>query len=371
MSRKRTALPEGDRPITNPGIVKTRYRADFRTIDGQLTGQFYALIQQVGIRLQLDPGVAPYLVPNVPIVGRYDSGTEFPINKAALFTNTSKMPGPSFAIPAGPPAFGGTCPASALGEVVSKSRATLTTRSGVEIKRLPIVGLSDAESVEPGKKGLVHGVRASYAGDETFVCRACYALNGNYNYPSKQINDMMHLAWLEYELSQGGPERLGHALAFAIQHVNATRPEGFQPYFRIHDAGDFYREDYLEAWVVCASMMTHMRFWAPTRQWVFAKWTGLLASAQERVRAAGGWLTIRPSVLDIGDIEPKTGPSAGSGVSSEDNNPCIWICPVYNKLIPKPQPDGTTKLEEAASCLEASCTACWDTPDIPVSYGAH
>lgn len=369
MSKHRHKLPEGDRPITNPGIVKTRYRADFRTADGR-KGQFYELVQQVGVRLQLDPGRPPYLVPNVPLVGVYDSGTEFQINKAGLFTNTSKMPGPSFAIPAGPPAFGGTCPGSALGENVNRSRQLLTSRSGIEIKKLPVLnGLGDGG---PPKMGLTAGVKASYDGDENFLCRSCYALNGNYNYPSKQVNDMMHLAWLKYELSQGGPERLGHALAFAIQHVNATRPEGFQPYFRIHDAGDFFSEEYLEAWVICASMMTHMRFWAPTRQWVFAKWVPLLASAQERVAAAGGWLVIRPSVLRIGDPAPMlAGLAAGSGCSSEESDPCIWSCPVYNKMIPKPQPDGSVQMEEAASCLEASCTMCWDQPGIPVSYGAH
>lgn len=371
MSRKRTALPEGDRPIVNPGIAKTRYRVDFRTADGALTGQLEELIQRVGVRLQLDPGEPPYVVPGKPLVGQYDTGTQFKINKASLFTNTSKMPGPSFAIPAGPPAFGGTCPASGLGENVSRSRQIMTERSGIEIKRvrLPVLqGLGDDDA----PKGLTSGVAASYDGDESFLCRSCYALSGNYGYPSKQVNDMMHLAWIKYELSQGGPERLGYALAYAIQHVNMVRPEGFQPYFRIHDAGDFFSEEYLEAWVVCASLMTHMRFWAPTRQWVFAKWIDSLRSAQDRVRAAGGWLVIRPSVLRIGDPAPMIpGLSAGSGCSSEEKDPCIWACPVYNKLVPRPQPDGSVKMEEAGSCLEANCTMCWDQPAVPVSYGAH
>jgi hypothetical protein len=200
----------------------------------------------------------------------------------------------------------------------------------------------------------------------------CYALKGNYNYPSKQVNDMIHGAWVAQELREGGPQRLGQALAYAIQHINISRPQGFQPYFRIHDAGDFYSEEYLEAWVVCASMMTHMRFWAPTRQWVFKKWVPLLQSAEQRVRSAGGHLVIRPSVLRFHDPVPMIGGlAAGSGVSAEEREPCVWVCPVYNKLVPRAQPDGSILMEEAVSCIEAQCTMCWDQPGVPVSYGGH
>lgn len=361
-------LPPGDRPITQASIVKTRFSDTmFQTADGKLKGQLAELIARVGVRLELPQGEAPYLVPGQPLIGTYDTGTTFQINKASIFTNTSKMPGVSFAIPAGPPAFGGTCPASALGENVARSKGVVEQMAEVKVKRLPVLG-----DAGPAKAGLAPGVRTSYDGDETFTCRSCYALDGNYRYPSKQVNDMMHLAWVEYELAQGGPERLGRALAYAIQHANITRPEGFQPYFRIHDAGDFYSAEYLEAWVVCASLMTHMRFWAPTRQWVFAKWGPLLASAEQRVRAAGGWLVIRPSVLKFYEAIPQVeGIAAGSGVSSEGADPCVWVCPVYNKVVPKPQPDGSVLLGEATSCIEANCTMCWDQPDVPVSYGAH
>jgi hypothetical protein len=374
-------LPEGNRPIINPGIARTRYLPMFRARGETQLYQFTELLKRVGIRLELPPDDAPYLVPAVPLEGVYATGTTFQINKAALFTNTSKMPGPSFAIPAGPPAFGGTCPASALGENVARSKTILEQRvregsarnpgdpdfTFKQGRSLPMLG--DPQPETP-KAGLVPGVAKTYNGDASFVCRSCYALDGNYNYPSKQVNDMLHLAWIEHELTAGGPVRLGTALAYAIHHVNLTREEGFQPYFRIHDAGDFYSPEYLEAWVVCASMMTHMRFWAPTRQWVFAKWVALLQSAEERVRAAGGWLTIRPSVLRIGDPVPMiAGLSAGSGVSAED--PCAWVCPVYNKIVPRVQPDGSVEMVDAASCLEANCTMCWDQPGIPVSYGAH
>lgn len=362
-------LPEGDRPITNYSIVDTRFTPTFETADGFIKGQFSEVLAAVGVRLELPQGEAPYLVPGQPIIGRYATGTAFKINKASLFTNTSKMPGVSFAIPAGPPAFGGTCPASALGEDVAKSRQILTTQTGKPLRRLPV--LQDADSSGQSSK-LMPGVASSYAGDASFTCRSCYALSGNYRYPSKQVNDMMHLAWCEYELAQGGPERLGHALAYAIQHVNITRSEGFQPYFRIHDAGDFHRPDYLEAWAVCAALMTHMRFWAPTRQWIFKKWAPLLAAAEKRARDAGGWLVIRPSVLRFYESVPIVeGISAGSGVSSEEADPCIWVCPVYNKVVPKPQPDGTVVMGEAKTCLEANCTMCWDQPGVPVSYGAH
>lgn len=366
MSRAKK-MPDGNRPILNPGIARTRYAPMFATQDGRMSGQFYELAEKVGVTLQLPPGRAPYLLPGESLVGTYATGRTFAVNKAALFTNTSKMPGPSFAIPAGPPNFGGTCPAAALGENYARSVKILEERTGIEIKTrsLPVLGDSDS-----GLGAMTPGVLKSYDGDPSFVCRSCYALNGNYNYPSKQVNDMMHLAWIRHELAQGGPERLGTALAYAIQHVNITRKEGFQPYFRIHDAGDFDTPEYLQAWVHCASLMKHMRFWAPTRQWVFPKWVKLLRSAMVAVREAGGWLVIRPSVLDIGDEIPALdGLPAGSGVSAPD--PCAFQCPVYNKLIPTVLPDGTPAMTEAVSCIEANCTMCWDQPSIPVSYGAH
>ncbi len=362
-------LPEGDRPITPASIVATRFGEMFATADGQHRGQFYELIRKVGVRLELPQGEAPYLVPGQPLIGTYDTGTTFQINKASIFTNTSKMPGVSFAIPAGPPAFGGTCPASALGENVARSKKIVEEQSGAKVKHLPVLG-DAAPTTKPSV--LMPGVKKSYDGDASFTCRSCYALDGNYWYPSKQVNDMMHLAWVEYELAQGGPARLGQALAYAIQHANLTRPEGFQPYFRIHDAGDFYSPEYLDAWVECASLMTHMRFWAPTRQWIFTKWAPLLARAEQRVRDAGGWLVIRPSVLRFYESIPIVdGVSAGSGVSSEGADPCVWVCPVYNKIIPRAQPDGSVILGEAKTCLEANCTMCWDQPAVPVSYGAH
>jgi hypothetical protein len=390
------AQPKGDRPILNPGIARTRYLPMFRVRGEQELFQFEELLDRVGIRLDLPPGDVPHIVPSMPLEGVYATGTSFQVNRVALFTATSKMPGPSFALPAGPPDFGGTCPASSLGEDTERSKATLTQQirsnpppkgkprrvddsgfvfaPGQRYKSLPVLQGDNTPQKNPYSAGVTP---SKYNPDPTFVCRDCYALKNNYNYPSKQVNDMLHLAWVQQELKLGGAERLGHALAYAIQHVNLTRAEGFQPYFRIHDAGDFYSPAYLEAWVVCASLMKHMRFWAPTRQWVFAKWVPWLRSAEERVRAAGGWLVIRPSVLQLdGEVPMIDGLSAGSGVSTEEpaevhSRGCIWVCPVYNKVVPRIQPDGSTKLVDAASCLEAGCTMCWDQPSIPVSYGAH
>jgi hypothetical protein len=206
---------------------------------------------------------------------------------------------------------------------------------------------------------------------DSFICRSCYALGHNYIYPSKQLNDMTHLAWCRQELAAGGPERLGKALALAIQHIDMYRQAGFQPFFRIHDAGDFESPEYLEAWVICCALMKHMRFWAPSRQWIFKKWADLYRSAEKRVRDAGGWLVIRPSALRACEPAPAiSGLTAGSGVGANTSEPCIWVCPVYNQIVMKLQPDGTVKAEEAVSCLEAQCTLCWDI-NTTVSYGLH
>lgn len=379
MSRKKKNLPLGDRPITNVGVVRTRYTDDFETRGplGHFKGQFYALVQKIGVDLELPAGSAPKLVMRQPIYGRYAGGkrTQFRIHRVSLFTNTSKMPGPSFAIPAGPPAFGGTCPASALGENMKRARTILQhqldedssgpqAKPRVTLRVIPAETLGDAEGLMPSS------LKADYTNDPAFVCRGCYALGGNYNYPSKQANDMAHHAWCDFVLATKGSAMLGKMLAMAIHHINVTRKEGFQPYFRIHDAGDFYSKEYLDAWVECAVLMPHMRFWAPTRQWVFPKWVAWLKEAQARVREAGGMLTIRPSVLRVGDPVPVIpGLDAGSGVDAHHNDPCIWLCPVYNKVIEDPTTEGGRR--EAVSCLEAQCTMCWDQPGLAVTYANH
>lgn len=368
-------LPPGDRPIVHPAIVYTRFTEKFSAeINGHVVeGRFYDLAQAVGMSLQFissDPWVILKLgspitanlvgVPNTQRVKR----------SVALFTKTSKMPGPSFALPAGPPAFGGTCQASALGDDVDASRQK-TELYLIKAKKYhepsPHI-VPDAPSPE---MGILPGIEPSYYGDAKYICRRCYALGGNYRYATKQMNDMLHLAWCRYELSRGGPERLATLLAYAIQHHNTMRRVGFQPYFRIHDAGDFFSDEYLEAWVLCASMMKHIRFWAPSRQWVFGRWADLYRSAMSRVHNAGGWLVIRPSTLRTREpIVDVHGLFAGAGTGVDLVDPCVWRCPVYDKLVERIGPNGTVKMEEASSCLEAQCTMCWDI-NMPVTYGEH
>lgn len=63
-------------------------------------------------------------------------------------------------------------------------------------------------------------------------------------------------------------------------------------YFRIHDAGDFFRDEYLRAWLRICRDMPDVRFWAPTRAW--AKRGAL---HPETLALVPPNLAIRPSTL--------------------------------------------------------------------------
>jgi hypothetical protein len=162
MTRHRIALPEGTRPIVSPAIARTRFLEDFYAnlpSGEKVTGKFYDVAKKIGITLKVQ-NTPPfsYLELNSPIYGRYMTGRVFSRRYTALFTATSKMPGPSFAIPAGPPSFGGTCQASAMGDDVAASRKILETAADMKIEPNRVADSGP----------LVAGVRQSYYGDNSF-----------------------------------------------------------------------------------------------------------------------------------------------------------------------------------------------------------
>jgi len=129
----------------------------------------------------------------------------------------------------------------------------------------------------------------------------------------------------------------------------ARNTDPADPYFRIHDSGDFWGPSYIDAWASIIARCPTITFWAPTRSWHIAlskggRWADSFAALNALPNA-----TIRPSALFIGDDAPQIdGFAAGSGVKTTD-----WNCPA-----------STTHNE----CR--SCRACWDT-ETAIYYHAH
>jgi hypothetical protein len=256
---------------------------------------------------------APVLVLDPPLVV---SGKE--IGKIKLFTATTKMRCPSFSLPAGPPREGGTCPAA---------------------------------STAPGA-----GLASS------FVCYGCYATTGNYVLPSVQAIQRVRAAWV---VSMLRARTLAEALSWAFYQyrLNPRALSAIAPgesrarsvpldhgYFRIHDSGDFWREDYLHEWSEVAARFPDVRFWGPTRQWVFPKWRAIYA------RPRAGNLVLRPSALHLDDPAPRV-PGLASGSSVGPSVDGAWDCPAYR--------------HDEHTCASAGCRVCWERPDVPVNYKPH
>lgn len=285
-----------------------------------------------------------------------------PLASFSPFSVTSKMAAPSFSLPAGPRgAGGGTCPASALRAI-------------------------------PGR---------------AFVCHACYALHGHYLYAEQYALREARLRWVLKLLRR--PGSFAEAMVRAIEEVH-DRPPGHAgqwnlSFFRVHDSGDFMGSPrYVREWNQIArhfgsprakrdgTQRPPMRFWAPTRDWVFfpevvegglprgrgdvpptrtlgAAPSADLALAMRRASSGGECpdnFAIRPSALHVGDEPPRVdGLAAGStvlqleqvGSGADGVERCGYEgdsahchCPAYERSEP---------WTLAGNCEDARCRTCW------------
>ena len=212
-----------------------------------------------------------------------------------LLTTTSKMASPSFGIPAGRLAKGGTCQGASV-----MSQTAIAQLGGVERR----------------------------------ICTVCYATSANYGYANNMTQQEARRLWVTQLLQTSGSEACGYNLAAMIEayarHTKHTDrknqeigvwngegivvpgkeikgvpkyadptplqisqlggrpvPENTQDFFRkrktstgsvtgffrIHDSGDFGVGNiarlitYTEAWGVAAKLLPNVFFWAPSRVW--------------------------------------------------------------------------------------------------------
>ena len=249
--------------------------------------------------------------------------------KTGLFTWTSKMSCPSFSLPAGPAESGGTCPAS--------------KRRSVEAE---------------GSYQEYHPPLSSMPSGQIYICDTCYAGKGRYlMYKSMSVGQMARLKWVTKQLRNGTftrkmTEAIASLLDPEIEDLLAAKLVS-NKYFRIHDAGDFFSPDYYRAWVEVCHKLPEIRFWAPTRQWVFEKWRAVFDTSPPPQN-----LALRPSALFTGAPPPMIpGMSAGSGSVDGRMPEPVWNCPAYES--------------DEGSCAGAHCRTCWTGTKKPVNYLTH
>jgi hypothetical protein len=150
------------------------------------------------------------------------------------------------------------------------------------------------------------------------VCERCYADKGCYVWRSTVHAQMTRFAWtVESMKSEEGRTEWVRVIVEAIRR-SGTR------YFRIHDSGDFFSVEYVRAWQEVCRAMPKVKFWAPTQEYQSKASTEFLPVINPRVEAlrklaALPNCTIRPSALNIGDYAPQVlGLHAGSAVGQSD-----------------------------------------------------
>lgn len=183
-------------------------------------------------------------------------------------------------------------------------------------------------------------VGAKLAKVEGSTCAGCYALKGNYIYPSVKKTQDKRLAGIV------NPQWVP-AMVRMLQAAHKPRNGvALPPYHRWHDSGDLQSESHLQAICDVASATPELQHWLPTRE------VGILA----RFVKSGGIipenLTIRVSATMIDGAATKAWPLTSTVHEHK---------PATGRVCPAPT--------QGNAC--GACRACW-SKDVPnVSYARH
>lgn len=326
-----------------------------------------------------------------------------PYRSFAVFADTSKMATISFSLPAGPVDEGGTCPVPGLARpqreghhYVCASCYALggdyrhTSVQIAEAVRLIWVrnelaqgslGEAMARAIEEhatrynrgrflqlvkGKSAEVYARKHGVVPPRTWM-------------PADTLGvwDGRQLVAAGASGTEEGDPRIADPTAAIWRrlHGGDAPPGSLGGYVRVHDSGDFFSVPYLMAWVEVAQRLPHVRFWAPSRQWLLDDWRD--AWLPQAAHLAPN-LVIRPSALYTDTPAPAYGTfAAGSGVHADPGGEVAarrgdgwdWACPVYTRMVPDVTVRGGWR--EAKSCADARCRYCWEQPGGRVSYGFH
>lgn len=163
------------------------------------------------------------------------------------------------------------------------------------------------------------------------TCSHCYALKGNYGFPSVKLSQARRLEAIDV------PGWIDHM----VDLIDATG----DTHFRWHDAGDLQSVAHLDRIVIIARALPAVRFWLPTREygmvtdWLFDHPEGFPAN-----------LNVRLSAHMIGKVMVPVAGVTASSVDSKSGHAC-------------PAPT------QGNSC--GDCRACWDASVPNVDYHRH
>jgi hypothetical protein len=182
---------------------------------------------------------------------------------------------------------------------------------------------------------------------EGSTCHGCYALKGNYIYPSVKMAHEKRIAGIS------NPQWVD-AMVTLLNAAHKPRPQAFtgkpvktlSPHHRWHDSGDLQSEEHLAKICQVAEQTPGLSHWLPTRE------IGILTRFVKNGGKIPANLTVRVSATMVDGSAPKAWPITST--VHADSAPHGHVCPA-------PTQDN--------NC--GSCRACWSF-DVPnVSYHKH
>lgn len=327
------------------------------------------------------------------------------IQQYELLSWTSKMNTPSWSLPAGAPQAGGACPGAVAGQSIVPEGALRGAAKLVNI------GLRRPKDTP---------INLAAA-----VCEHCYAEGGQYSTGLVQFGQLMRFLWArqaihlpatapdgspstafvetmvyainnaDYKLD-GGPGEIEEASGEVKQQL-PPEPTG-RRFFRIHDSGDFFEEEYLRQWKAIANRLPDITFWAPSRIWA----TSWGTDAVNEINRVPGNFIIRPSAYEVNEVGPTDlGPGWAAPTTVIDVRQNLGMTPareeyvanIEHKSAPRlngPDPRYTWDCRAYATddakhtCRKAvappgvgdsstgkGCRACWIAPAEIVNYSLH
>jgi hypothetical protein len=178
------------------------------------------------------------------------------------------------------------------------------------------------------------------------TCSDCYAMKGNYIFPSVQQSEYNRLKGIDH------PQWI-EAMTVLIQR-KMTAPDRDGRYFRWHDSGDLQSVQHLENIAEIARRLPKVKFWLPTREYqIVREWfaSGAIKPTNLNIRLSG-------HMVD-GPLPTKLAAQYGltvSGVHSDHDQTYGGAieCKAYTR---------------GNDC--GSCRACWKQSVPAVSYLKH
>jgi hypothetical protein len=133
------------------------------------------------------------------------------------------------------------------------------------------------------------------------ICDGCYASKGCYQYPSTRNAQAVRFAWtVESMRTAAGRQQW-------IEHMLCAIRQSQCQYFRVHDSGDMFNVAYAESWLAVCARLPDVKFWIPTRAWQqpagsLPLFDPLLNTLRQLAQLIN--VTVRPSALNFGEHAP-------------------------------------------------------------------